>query len=101
MRKRRNEEEQKKLCESWKRSGLTQKEFCAENDIHIKSLWRWLKQKKEKQASVQEAIKFLPMGNIPLEKNYLEIILPNGIICKAHLSKENIVDFLGRLFACK
>jgi hypothetical protein len=102
MKKRCSKEERIKFCEGWKQSGLTQKEFCAQNNIHIKSLSRWLYQiKKENRPSMEKAIKFLPVGNIVPEENYLEIISRNGITCKVYLSKGNIINFLGRLLECK
>jgi hypothetical protein len=104
---RRSREEQIKIYEAWKASGLTQMEYSRQNGINIKSLSNWIRKfricsGKENGKQDQEAIKFLPVGNIVLpDKNFLEFNLPNGINCKAYLAEEKIDEFFGRLLRCK
>lgn len=114
MRKRCSNEEQQRICEEWKQSGLKQAEFCRENNISYKSLSRWLAKLKNNSyaddgkaaeakavVNLSGAVKFLPIGNIVPNKSFVEVTLPNGINCKAHLSEEKLNNFLWRLLTCK
>lgn len=111
----RTNKEREALCNAWKQSGQTKKEFCKRNNIGKKSFYRWLSKllnNKPDVASVKSniessPIKFLRVGNaipkrsfIP-EESFLEIALPSGINFKAKISQDNINNFLQELLKWK
>jgi hypothetical protein len=100
----RTREEREKICEEWKQSGLSQREFSRRNNINVMSLNGWLKksrQSKEEANSETKAIKFLPIGNIVAEKIVLEIATPSGINIKTYLPEGQLNLFLEGLLKWK
>jgi len=102
MPRRRSNEEQKTLYELWRQSGLGGVEFCKQNNLSSKSLWRWKKKFDETHTankSIARNIKFYPVGEVSNNRkdSFLEIILPKGISCKAYLPEKNISIFLQEL----
>jgi hypothetical protein len=111
MRKRRTPKEQQALYELWQQSGLSKTEFCRQNHISTRCMWRWCREFGVKivdnnngnsvQAPVAKDIKFYPIGKVSGDNHknsFLEITLPNGINCKAQLSEHRINGFLLELF---
>ena len=48
--------------ECWKRSGLSQAEYCRLNSLQIKNFWYWKKQYNGKTA---EQLRFFPLALVP------------------------------------
>jgi hypothetical protein len=109
-------EEREVICNVWKQSGLTQTEFCKQNNICSKSLSRWLSKFRSSDTNKNNtnsatviktdnikatSFKFLQVGNITPEKNFIEIILPNGINFKLTLPQNNLNNFLQELLQWK
>ena len=115
---RRNKKEQKKICEDWQRSELSQTEYCRRNNIQFYALNRWLRnlrrntkdivinanRSNDNDSIVAQDIKFLPIHNQNInsangsyDKSILEITLPNGMAFKANLSETRIEAYLQRL----
>jgi hypothetical protein len=107
---RRSPEEQKAMYELWRRSGLTIVEFCRQNKISTKSIWRWRKEFSaniiDKSGSdlpglpVTKDLRFYPMGavtNNQRKDNFLEATLPNGVSYKVYLSEDGISNLLREL----
>ena len=124
MSKYRSKKEQKSLCEAWKQSELTKREFCEQNGIKEHSFYRWLRKLNNKacfeNANLEKAqnntellpFKFLPINNnnasntiatkcFSSERGLLEIILPNGINFKISISPDNAQSFLQELLQWK
>ena len=111
----RTNKEREALCNAWKQSGQTKKDFCRRNNIGKKSFYRWLSKplnNKLDVASVKSNIEptpinFLRVGNaIPArsfipEESFLEITLPSGINFKVKTSQDNINNFLRELLKWK
>lgn len=102
MSRRRSDEEQKALYELWRQSGLGGMEFCKQNNLSSKSLWRWKKKFDETNNSnklIAKDIKFYPVGEVSnnRKESFLEIMLPKGISCKAYLPERSISNFLQEL----
>lgn len=111
MAKRRTPEEQKAMYKLWQQSGLTGAEFCRQNHISTRSIWKWRKEfgaadaiNKSSTNAVHPRIikdvKFYPIGKVDSnthKDSLLEITLPNGANCKAHLSESGLNIFLREL----
>ena len=48
--------------ESWKRSGLSQAEYCRLNSLRIKNFWYW---KKQYNGKTSEQVRFFPLALVP------------------------------------
>jgi hypothetical protein len=48
--------------ESWKRSGLSQAEYCRLNSLRLKSFWYW---KKRSTCETSEQLRFFPLALVP------------------------------------
>jgi hypothetical protein len=48
--------------ESWKRSGLSQAEYCRLNSLRLKNFWYWKKQYSEK---ISDQVRFFPLSLVP------------------------------------
>jgi len=115
MGKHRSAEERGRICEAWKQSGLSKIEFCRQNNIAYTPFSRWLSKFRNsnneanagdvnnvnQDNSKSDAIKFLQVGTIISERNFLEITLPNSVNFKFHLSQDNINGFLLELLKWK
>lgn len=98
----RTREEREKLCEEWKQSGLSQREFSRRNNINVMSLNGWLKKARQsKEETNNETIKFLPIGKIVAEKILLEIATPSGVNIKTYLPEGQLNLFLEGLLKWK
>ena len=101
MGKWRSKEEQAKICDEWKRSGLQKAEFCRQNSLNKNILSRWLYKIKNKDNAVvpakSKAVEFLPIGNIAQGASFIEIVMSDGIKCKACLPAEKIEGLIMRL----
>jgi len=114
MSKYRSRKEQETIYEAWKQSGLTKAEFCRQNNLHFRSLGRWLKNLKKdkvdsdnantKFISKPKGIKFLPINSPSINpnnnnhnKSFIEVTLPSGIGFKVHLSENITSTFLREL----
>jgi transposase-like protein len=115
--------EQEELCEAWRRSGLNKTEFCLENNISRRNLYRWLRElRAESNKAVKKDIGMVGMVQAQEDKItffkiptlepsetscisnnpcYLEITLPNGITFKVKLFPNNVDKFLGGLLTWK
>jgi hypothetical protein len=120
MPRRRDKQEWKMICDSWKQSDLNQKDFCQQNHVSSKSLSRWSKyfinspnnndsvdtnnysttttnsiadSNRIKFHQITKAIESDVAEKVSekyFQNNSLEITLLNGVICKAQLSESNI-----------
>jgi hypothetical protein len=54
----------KSIIKQWKDSGLTQKQFCDEQEIKIATLHYWIKKFRTAE-SVREEPRFLPLNKAP------------------------------------
>lgn len=108
MPKKRTHKEQKEMYELWQQSGLSDKEFCLRNHISTRTIWKWQKKFATSinnntspiQTQITKNIKFYPIGEVKdnsQESSFLEVTLPNGISCKAHLSASSINILLREL----
>jgi len=111
MVKRRTLEEQKAIYELWQQSGLAGAEFCRQNHISTRSIWKWRKEFGTAGATnrngtiaahskIIKDVKFYPIGKVDSnthKDSILEITLPNGANCKAYLSESGINIFLREL----
>jgi hypothetical protein len=111
MAKKRTLKEQKAMYKLWQQSGLTGAEFCRKNHISTRSTWKWRKEfgtadiinKDSTNAAhprIIKDVKFYPIGKVDSnthKDSLLEITLPNGANCKAHLSESGINIFLREL----
>jgi hypothetical protein len=50
--------------ESWKRSGLSQAEYCRLNSLRLKNFWYWKKQYSEKAS---DQLHFFPLALVPIK----------------------------------
>ncbi|MFH2124051.1 MAG: IS66 family insertion sequence element accessory protein TnpB [Pseudomonadota bacterium] len=48
--------------ESWKRSGLSQTEYCRLNSLRLKNFWYW---KKRYSGKTSEQLRFFPLALVP------------------------------------
>jgi hypothetical protein len=48
--------------ESWKRSGLSQAEYCRLNSLRLKNFWYW---KKRNTGETSEQLRFFPLALVP------------------------------------
>ena len=66
------------LIESWKSSGLTQRNFCASHAVKPSGFSYWLKRYEEREtpSTVSPFREFIPEQHV-LDK--IEIIYPNGV----------------------
>ena len=48
--------------ESWKRSGLSQAEYCRLNSLRLKNFWYW---KKRYSGKTSEQLRFFPLALVP------------------------------------
>jgi len=111
MAKKRTLKEQKAMYELYQQSGLTGAEFCQQNHISTRSIWKWRKE-FDTAATINKGganaahpgsikdVKFYPIGKVDGNTHkgvLLEITLPNGASCKAHLAEGGIYIFLREL----
>ena len=111
MAKKRSIKEQKAMYESYQQSGLTGAEFCRQNHISTRSIWKWRKDfgiaavinksgANVTHPRIIKDVKFYPIGKVNSnthKESLLEITLPDGASCKAHLSESGINIFLREL----
>lgn len=106
MGKVRSIEEQKALYEKYKRSSLSTKKFCQENNISTRSIWLWSKKfglniidktagnadNKPKSVQGVSDVKFYPIDKlkVPANDTPIKVTLPNGININAVLSKKEL-----------
>lgn len=100
--------EQKAMYELYKQGGLTGTEFCRQNHVSTRSIWKWRKEFGAADATnksgtnaahpkIIKDVKFYPIGKVEdntYKDSLLEITLPNGASCKAHLTEGGINVFL-------
>jgi len=78
--KRRTPSEIKKIISDQKASGLSQHEFCKENQIPISTFTNWIsKQTKTKQANLPALIS---VGSVQANCPAIEIELPHGEVIR-------------------
>lgn len=92
-------EERAKLCTDWKVSKLPRKDFCHQNKVSLSAIDRWLKEERQATSSIsRKAINFIPIGKQQsAQKNYLEMLLPNGIVLKLAMESINIAQLIKEL----
>ncbi len=85
------EAEREALCKEYLSGKQTRKGFCAENNISTKSLSRWL----SRAALKAKGSKFIPVGKLTARNDVLaEILLPNGMGIKLHLSVSEVPNLI-------
>ena len=112
MAKQRSGEEKKIVCNTWRQSGLSQREFCKQNRISSRSLCEWLKDIREDindNKSGNKEIEFFPVNlsssnnsNQSIKQDQvnkhnkvtLEITLPDKGDLRVYLSENSINTFL-------
>lgn len=77
----RNSQEMFPLIRQWEKSGLSQKEFCAERGIKSHVFWYWLRQYRNRKQKPEKAVK--DFITLEVESNLhqalmAEIIYPDG-----------------------
>jgi hypothetical protein len=97
-------EEREALCEQWKSSGKTKREFCRENDIPIASFFSWcskLSLKPKKPVVNLLPIKLINTSPVETEKvtqTEIELNLgEGGAIIRFKLPIKNLVTFIQEL----
>ena len=83
-----SKEEQNRLCAGWRNSGLTQKVFCEQHDIKVKSLGRWLTEAKNR-----EKLKFLPVAKANTTES-IAITFPSGTSIKITASENFLINLI-------
>lgn len=87
-RKHYSQQAKKKYYKLWKASGLSQNQFCAENNLMIQNFSRWVKKLGD---SAESRMSFIPVERIADKTEFpprreskpiLEIQLNNGIVCR-------------------
>lgn len=81
--KRRTSQDWLVLIETWQRSGLTQKEFCAQQSIAYSGFHYWFKKFREDKTLSSPGSGFIPVKvTSPQSKNSLpvpvELVMPDG-----------------------
>lgn len=64
------------LVEDWRRSGMTQKDFCALQGIKVATLGYWVARSREKEDSDGG---FITLDHGAVHSKEVEIIYPNGV----------------------
>ena len=87
MQNKYSDEERKRFCDMWKRSGKPKRHFCKDVGISISTFHGWLKKFNQKEVANSETtgvIKFLPIEEKAVvdQKIPVEIKLPNGLLIK-------------------
>jgi hypothetical protein len=97
-------EEKKALCEEWKTSGKTKREFCKENNIPIASFFPWcnklLAESKKQEANlfpVKIINKPSISSNEPVTQTEIEISFENGLAVHFTLPIKELVTFIQEL----
>jgi hypothetical protein len=97
-------EEKKILCEQWKNSGKTKREFCKDNNIPIASFFPWCDKlwpetKKEKTDLLPVKIinKNQTISNAEILQTDIELIFGEGPKIRFKLPIKNLVTFIQEL----
>lgn len=89
------------LIESWQRSDLSYREFCARENLSVSSLYKWIKKTSGKENPLKKDMpksnKFLPVKVVPGDvfDGVVEIKLVNGIGIK--FSEQTSIALIGNL----
>lgn len=68
------------IIESWQESGLSKKQFCAEQSISQPVFYYWMKKYREQHFQAPEG--FIPVcvqNEVPRSNGIVEILYPNGV----------------------
>jgi hypothetical protein len=90
--------------EAWEKSGLTQKEYCKQNELKLATFGLW---RKRLHKPKQEGMSFIDAGlraqeEVPAAKMALQLLLPNGVRLglSEHVSEsllQQVLHFSGAL----
>lgn len=89
------------LVDQYRSSGLSMKDFSAQNHIKLTTLRYWVKKKKQSEAKAVTG-NFLPLNFDPprVKTGQIEILYPNGVkILLTNPDKEELRDYIN-LFGC-
>jgi hypothetical protein len=98
-------EERKALCEQWKASGKSKREFCRENNIPIASFFPWcdkLWPQPKKHTANLLPIKLITTPSVASENQAMQTeielnVAEGGPIIRFKLSIKNLVPFIQEL----
>ena len=67
------------IIDQWRASGLTQRQFCSNNNVKLSSLSYWLKKLRQPE-SEQKSSGFIPVSVLSDSANRIELHLGSAVI---------------------
>jgi hypothetical protein len=79
MAKRHGQEFWREHLEAWRRSDLTQREYCANQGLGEKAFYRWRRKEREAVASAKSSLTLVPVSvGAPVAGNVVRLHSPGG-----------------------
>ncbi len=79
MAKRHGQEFWREHLEAWRRSDLTQREYCANQGLGEKAFYRWRRKEREAVASAKSSLTLVPVSvGAPVTGNVVRLHSPGG-----------------------
>ena len=79
MAKRHGQEFWREHLEAWRRSDLTQREYCANQGLGEKAFYRWRRKEREAVASAKSSLTLVPVSvSAPVTGNVVRLHSPGG-----------------------
>ena len=79
MAKRHGQEFWRKHLEAWRRSDLTQREYCANHGLGEKAFYRWRRKEREAAASATTSLTLVPVSvGAPVAGSVVRLHSPGG-----------------------